>query len=381
VSQTFQLKNVFWFSNWKRLLGPTAGVVLAGAAIFSLTRTAGKTAADYQIHDFGAYYRAAGAVVRGENPYVIDEYGPTAAFVYSPAFAYLLSPLIYLDYVWAWRLWMLGNWAVCVACLLLAFHLVAPKEGNRWALLWLGTLPLASFYWNNINAGQVGALMLALCLGWRFCQRQGRSFVGGILLAMAAGLKIAPALLVPYLLVRRDWRGLAGFLTGGLALILVPAPWTGLERAWGLHLDWARHCQNTQIEIQTCRIENQSLLGALARLPGVDLHLLQQVYPLMVLVLAGAVYLWIIWSRRSVSQNSLRVAGLIPAVRLPAAGINPAARQSDDKDNLHLSLLFILMTLVHPRAWTCNFVGLTLACYFLADRVCRRLAKVLPSGA
>src|SRR5262245_41005849 len=85
------------------LLGGVAAVAVA----FSLYRTVGKTT-DFQDLDFGAYYRGAAAVTRGESPYFIDaEHGPTGSYVYGPAFAYLLQPLAKLDYIWAVRLWTL----------------------------------------------------------------------------------------------------------------------------------------------------------------------------------------------------------------------------------------------------------------------------------
>ncbi|HMF15607.1 MAG TPA: glycosyltransferase family 87 protein, partial [Gemmataceae bacterium] len=351
VSYFLPLKTSIWNFDRNRILVLSACVVLSAAAAFSLFRTIGKTGDAYQVHDFGAYYRAASHVIRGETPYVIDEHGPTASFVYAPAFAYFLAPLSYLDYTWASRLWMIGNWTLFLTCVYLAMRLVAPEEGNNWKVLWMGTLPVAGYFWINISSGQVGALMTALCLGWTVCQRQGRPFVGGILLALATALKLAPALLAPYLIVRRDWRGLAGFLAGGLALILVPAPWTGLDKAAQLHLEWGRHCQETQIADQTSRIENQSFLGAFARLPGIDLPRLQQVYPLILLGLAGTCYGWICWSRKR----------------------ERVAENEQSSDNLQLASLLILMTLAHPRAWTCNFVSLTLPCFILADRICRRL--------
>src|SRR5262249_2321147 len=148
---------------------------------FSLARTSSKTAQNYQVFDFGAYYRAAVSVARGQTPYGIDEHGPTAAFVYAPAYAFLLYPLSCLDYTWACRLWMLGNWIVCLVCIVLALRLVTAKKATgSWALLWLAMLPMASYFWNNISAGQLGALMVALCLAWAFCLQQGRSFLAGI---------------------------------------------------------------------------------------------------------------------------------------------------------------------------------------------------------
>jgi hypothetical protein len=362
MSQISQLLRSYYFSKDRERHLRTAGWLFLGAAVlYSLGWTIGKTQT-FQNFDFGAYYRSAEGVARGGTPYTINELGATATFVYAPAYAYLLSPLSSLDYIWTCRIWMMVNWLICLACIYLSLRLVADQDygfGEKWILVWLGTLPVASYMWDNVRAGQVGALMVALCLGWAVCQRQGRHFLGGLLLALATGLKLAPALLVPYLIIRRDWRGLAGFLAGGLVLGLVPVFWVGWQGTLHVHLDWARHCQNTQITEQTCRIENQSLLGALARLPAIsdgrtcfsleNLRLLEQAYPVIVVLLVVVFYAWVFRCHRH-DQGKDHI-----------------------RNNLHLALLLIMMTLLQPRGWRCNYVGLILACFLLAKHVCRRL--------
>ncbi len=346
-------------------LGRATVLLLGLAVLFSLLRTVGKTE-DFQDLDFGAYYRAAGAAARGGSIYTIDKHGPTGAFVYAPAYAYFFLPLSYLDYLWACRLWTVLNWIFVAACVFLALRLVSEEEsrlGKSWGLVWLIVLPLGSYFWSNVRAGQAGRLMTMLCLGWMVCQRRDRPFLGGVLLAAATALKLAPGLLLPYLVVRRDWRGLAGALTGGLALLAVPGPWVGCEGAVRLHLDWVRHCQNTQIRSQTCRTENQSLLAELARLPGISngqtcyspdrLRGLERAYPALVLVLAAIGYAAMFRSRRR-------------------DGGGPTPELARLRDPLHLSLLMIFLTLAHPRAWGCNFTALTPAAVLLADAVYRR---------
>src|SRR4051794_18651644 len=89
-----------------RWLAALSVVALIGAVGFSLVRTVGKSA-DFKDLDFGAYYRGARAVNRGETPYVVDEYGPLGSYVYGPALAFAMQPLASLDYNWACRLWTL----------------------------------------------------------------------------------------------------------------------------------------------------------------------------------------------------------------------------------------------------------------------------------
>ena len=65
-----------------------------------------------------------------------------------------------------------------------------------------------TYLWADIHNGQVGTLLLLACLVWMTLTIAGRSFWGGIVLSTAIALKLYPALLVPYLILRRDVRGL-----------------------------------------------------------------------------------------------------------------------------------------------------------------------------
>jgi hypothetical protein len=180
------------------------------------------------------------------------------------------------------------------------------------------------------------------------------------LLAAAVALKVAPVVLLPYLLVRRDGRGLAGALTGALACFALPALWVGWGGSLRLHLEWPRLCQSTQA-LETCTAQNQSLLAVLARLPSVsdgntvysadNLARLEGAYPLVMLALAVLFYAWIFRQRR-------------------AGGLAPEREKV--RDARHLALLLIFAALVSPRAWPCNFVVAVVALFLLADEVCRR---------
>jgi hypothetical protein len=334
-----------------------AWVALIGAIGFSLIRTIGKST-DYQDLDFGAYYRGALAVSRGETPYVVDEFGPLGSYVYGPALAFLMRPLVSLDYIWACRLWTLFNCALTCSCLAMALALVGVNDRRRfWLALWLSAIPTASYFWSGIRVGQASILMVTLSLGWALCLRNGRSLTGGCLLAAATSLKLAPGFLIPYLLVRRDWRGVAGVALGGLTLFLIPAPWVGLDGCVRLHREWAAHCGNTQVIEQTFRPENQSLIGELTRLPWVSnghqlfsadrLAGFTRIYPWIALCLCIGIHGIIGWRRRrSASPAAFEIRAI--------------------------AILMVAMTLIHVRAWTCNFVALVLPSAMLARVVIER---------
>jgi hypothetical protein len=332
------------------------------AVALSFWQTVGKP--DCQDMDFGSYYRAGAAVSRGKTPYTVDEHGPLGAYPYAPAYAYLFMPLSYLPYLWACRLWMVVNWTATAAALVLALWLVRGPDGpadGAGPTVCLAGLATGAYLWANVRMGQVATVMVLGCLGWAVCRRRGAWFTGGLLLAAACAVKLAPGVFLPYLVFRRDLRGLAGVLVGAAALFLLPAAWVGWEGTVRLHREWVRHTAATQIPAQICRRGNQSLLAQLARLPGIsdgdvctspeNLAALARAYPLIVAGLAAALYACVL--------------------RMIGGPCSPEVGRW--RENLVLVLLFIFLTLVHPRAWRCNFVALLLPCVLLAERARRRL--------
>jgi hypothetical protein len=340
---------------------PASWTVLGLVVAWSFWGTVGKP--DCQDMDFGSYYRAATTAACGDTPYALDEHGPLGAYAYAPVHAYLFIPLSYLDYLWACRVWLVLNWAATGGGVMLALRLARGPHGKLtriWPLVGLAVLPVSAYLWANLRSGQAGMIMVVSCLGWMWCRRQGRRFTGGLLLAVACSLKLAPGVLIPYLLLRRDLRGMVGVVAGAVALFLLPALWVGLEGTVRLHGEWVRHTMATQIPEQTCRRGNQSLLAQLARLPAISrgevcvsheqLALLERTYPFLVLALGSVLYCW-------------------------AAGVSRDPRWAGADwqcENLVLAVLLIFLTVAHPRAWRCNYVALLLPCMILGERLRRR---------
>src|SRR5262249_7418754 len=84
-------------------------------------------------------------------------------------------------------------------------------------------------------------------------------------------------------------------------------------------------------------------------------------YPFLLAGLAALVYGWI----------------LLRSDKLPACPLSQTADklaacrygQERFRENVELALLFLFLTLAHPRAWRCNFVALVLPCVLLAEQV------------
>jgi alpha-1,2-mannosyltransferase len=328
--------------------------LVAAAVVFSFWGTIGKP--DCMDEDFGSYYRAARAVAAGQSPYLLDEHGWLGAYPYAPVFPYLLIPLGQLDYLWACRLWLLLNWLTLAACCGLVLRLAGSSwAGPHWQWLMLGLIPTAAYIWATLRVGQVSLLMFLGCLAWADFRRRGWRFAGGFCLAPACALKLAPGVFIPYMLLRRDFRGLAGVAAASAALALAPAAWVGLDGVVPLHRQWIQHTSQTQVPEQTFRPGNQSLLAQLARLPAIssghelyskeNLDRLCAWYPVLVAGLLGLLLVGLAWRKLDPSLGG---------------------------ETLEVALLLVFLTLAHPRGWRCNYAAMLLPCTILASIVYER---------
>ena len=183
--------------------------------------------------DFAAFYTAGEAVLHGVSPYRthpdhdppiwdgIDRYRHSR-FLYPPLVARLFAGFALLPYAAAKWLWMAVSLA-CVAAALRTWLRVAGLRLGFDGLLALGAW-VALFHplLLLLERGQIDAVTLALLAGGTASLARGEDRLrSGGLLAVATLLKLNLALLVPFLLLRRRWRALAGYAAALAALALL----------------------------------------------------------------------------------------------------------------------------------------------------------------
>ena len=195
--------------------------------------------------DFQVYARAAWAVRAGEDIYYhFDNNG--WHYCYPPPFAVLMAPLAdpypylpregYLPFAVSVAVWYL----IGVGCVWYAVHAFAsallpgtPRGSRRW---WYARMvPVyvcVGGLGHTISRGQVNTLLVALVAAGFVAAVRGRRVASGAWLAAAAVLKIIPALLVLFPVVRRDRRALAGVVLGAVVLLgVIPAAVWGVAGA------------------------------------------------------------------------------------------------------------------------------------------------------
>ncbi|WP_298868818.1 glycosyltransferase family 87 protein [uncultured Gimesia sp.] len=134
--------------------------------------------------------------------------------------------LTYQDAHFAWNLVSIG-----LLCLILYWIVKELKiQMSAWTTLALITLLLACDpLQQSLIQGQLNLLLAFLMVvAWRV-GKSGNSFGSGICLGLATAIKVYPAYLFLYFLVRKDWRALAGGIVSLILITLLTAAVFGIE--------------------------------------------------------------------------------------------------------------------------------------------------------
>ena len=205
--------------DWRSLVGllltvGAAAAAIGGAYTFILQPLTGSFTGVFE--DFGAYSGAAHAVATGTSPYA--SFGGATivmtGFDYPPFAAVVLRPLAALSARWQELTWLWIALVALVGGALITARALLPSTWPRAriAVFVALTFPPATY---NLWHGQMNTvifLLLAMALSDYLSGHRTRC---GIILGVAAGIKLAPVVLLLVLVRRGWWRGaLAGVATG-----------------------------------------------------------------------------------------------------------------------------------------------------------------------
>jgi alpha-1,2-mannosyltransferase len=266
--------------------------------------------------DLDVYRNAGASVLHGRGLYGYLSHPPQRLpFTYPPFAALLAVPLSWLPFSAAGILWTLGELACTVALTAYGFGPVLRRTG-RWSPLLLGlfagllqlTLPLR----DEVKFGQVDELLALLCVV--DCVRTRRS--QGVLVGIAAAVKLTPAVFVVYLFVRGSRRAaaIAAATFAGCTLAAAAVLPGDSDRYW---TDVLFHTERLRSNAGT---SNQSLRGMWLRaLPGQS-----RAVTVAWLLSAAAVAVIGLWRARAASRRGDEIAA-VALVGLTAVLISPVS--------------------------------------------------------
>ncbi|AHH94699.1 glycosyltransferase 87 family protein [Kutzneria viridogrisea] len=240
---------------------------------------------DLEVYRVGARTWLDGGDLYG--PMLVDFVGASFPFTYPPVSAPLFVPLALLPRAVAGTLVIVVSAVLAVA---VAYRVLLSLDAfpgdRRKRLLVASALCTAALEFEpfraTLMAGQVNVVLMALVVF--DCLVPAPRWPRGLLIGIAAAIKLTPAVFVLYLLLRRDFRAA---LTAGLSFLAVTAVGVAVApgesaRYW-LDLMWRTDRPGSPVYAG-----NQSLRGLLARfgLTGSTQTLLWALASLLVLVLA-----------------------------------------------------------------------------------------------
>ena len=176
-------------------------------------------------YDFTSYLLSARALWDGNDPY---RTATPFAYLYPLFLAFVLLPLSVVPYWLANLLWFgLSVAGSCLACLLLLRTAESEEDAALgWQLAIPGTaifLVLFSPIQSNLANGQVNLIVLLCCVLFLRYLTQKKAVLSAAWLAAAIAIKLVPAFLLLFVLVRREYRVLLWTVFFTIVFCLLPA--------------------------------------------------------------------------------------------------------------------------------------------------------------
>ena len=244
-------------------------LVLVGAVlVVGLTIVHGETTGKHLI-DLQVYRKGAWAFIHGRNPYGRGLPGPKLPYTYTPFSTIVFAPLSVMQLHYAIEVHTLVSLAAMFVGLFLVVRELWGTELTPRRLTAVTAGAMVAAYWSEpvlqtLGFGQINLVLMGLVLVDLLAVRN-RKYCG-VLIGIAAGIKLTPLVFVLYLLATKRYRAaivasVTAAATVGLGWLFMPKP----SSQYFFKLAWdARRIGHVSY------IGNQSLYGMWTRLMGND---------------------------------------------------------------------------------------------------------------
>lgn len=181
--------------------------------------------------DFPTFYVAAQYARAHKDIYTAGS-SPDQMYVYPPLIAWVYMPLTHLSMRAAARLMLFFTAAMLLGSLVLGAGAILSRFNARSVALWCGVVAIASVLGENEMRGVMTMLetdsLMLLLFALAFWWLDRRPILAGLALGFAFNIKYLSIVALPYLILRRRWRAVAGMIGGCVAFALLPA----LQLGW-----------------------------------------------------------------------------------------------------------------------------------------------------
>jgi hypothetical protein len=296
----------------------------------------------FQLSDFNVYYGAADALINGEQVYG-KAFGLSSGFYkYSPEILVPFLPFALLKYDVAAVLFYLINTGI-VLLLLNEFKQTFFKSLEWGMEVWFFLIVTVLFFGDQLERelflGNVNALLLLLTL-WsvRYIENNQRA-KAGVIYAVVLCFKIHFLILLPYFILKKEWKVLLYTALGllGTAIVLfacVP------KRFIVLHSQWLKAVQAHNVQLD--HSPNTIYFFIQKVLSSMHMSVIPVAAVVIGLGIAGVGYLTFIWKnvgKGFQSNEALILLALIPVLT------------HTDTEHFLWAMPFFLMILITVSTW------------------------------
>ena len=227
-------------------------------------------------------------------------------FTYPPFAAVVFYPLTLLPFRLVALAWLLGIMAALYGVVRMSQRLLGTTGGIRTAMVWTALAIWLEPLRSTFDYGQINVLLVLLVL---IAAASNRWWLSGLLVGLAAGIKLTPAVAGLYFLGVRRWAAAA------FAAVVFAAT---IGLSWFVVGDQARY-YFTELLGDAGRVGpigtsfNQSWRGGISRILGHDAG---YTAPVLIALFATAVLAWLAWRALAADSGRQDRLGLLLVVQL-----------------------------------------------------------------
>lgn len=256
---------------------------------------------------------------------VYAQNGTLGRYFYGPFSLILIKPLGYFSYVTVKYFW-LGLQTLCYFVFWSALTDLYPflkkeKYFWGWILVWIVSInPIHNNYQSN-NIQLMLATLLLLAEKLTLSTSANRQKLGGLLVTIAAGIKVFPGFLIPFYFIVKNNNVRKGVLIGIFAVGLSPFLVLGVPKALFLYQGFFSNLTTYSAENSLTNTNDILCLPSLLARLGLSARVIN----LGILLLSFTFYSWVFIHRTRFSQNrvNLHVLALVWALSVL---LNPSTR-------------------------------------------------------
>nr|WP_052478371.1 glycosyltransferase 87 family protein [Kibdelosporangium sp. MJ126-NF4]CEL17947.1 Probable conserved integral membrane protein [Kibdelosporangium sp. MJ126-NF4]CTQ90825.1 Probable conserved integral membrane protein [Kibdelosporangium sp. MJ126-NF4] len=210
---------------------------------------------DLEVYRLGVQAWLGGGDLYGRLP--DTSMGISLPFIYPPVSVALMLPLTFVPLSVATII------LTTLTIVLVSVTLAVTLKAVGWSPRWLAVLPVAILLepvWKTVNYGQINVILMALVVA--DCLVENPRWRRGVLVGIAAAIKLTPLAFLLFFLIRRDRRAALTTVISFLGATAV-----GFALTWSSSVTfWTDAIFHTDEKVAVGFVANQSTLGVLLRL-------------------------------------------------------------------------------------------------------------------